>query len=131
MHIVFHKWCQYLKTRDITKFLGLYCNSCHLVSNIKNNKYPETVLLPSYHEAYQKNRVGAFKIFENILFSPYREFDIKAYDVNYSEKNNTLHGSCSMNYKGEEFNTRHTMFVIKENNYDSIMFHYTDWEILK
>ena len=131
MQIIFHKWCQYLKMKDLGKFLSLYSVNCHIVSNIKNNNYKDTILLPTYQEPYQKTRIGALKTFENILFSPHRSFDIEDLDIKFCDKSRIIHGSCKFLYKGDVFNTRHTMFLSKEKNNEDITFHYTDYENLK
>ena len=130
MQIVFYKWCQYLKAKDVTKFLSLYSSNCHIVSDIKNT-HKNIVLVPNYNEPYQKTRIGILKTFENILFSPHRSFDIDEINMEYCRKNNAIHGDCDFIYLGEKIKTRHTMFLTKEKNEDLISFHYTDFQKTK
>ena len=130
MQVIFYKWCQYLKMKDVTKFLSLYSTNCHIVSDIKNN-HKNTVLVPNYHEPYQKTRIGILKTFEDILFSPHRSFDIDEINVEYCRKNNVIHGDCDFIYLGEKIKTRHTVFLTKEKNEDLISFHYTDFQKTK
>tara|TARA_R110002110_G_scaffold78522_2_gene205883 strand:+ start:589 stop:978 length:390 start_codon:yes stop_codon:yes gene_type:complete len=129
--MLFHKWCQYLKTRDISKFLDLYSQRCYVISSINKNFHSDNVTFPICKEPFQKNRVGVFKNFENILFSPYREFDINGFQSKFDKKTGILSGECKMEYKNNIYDSSHNMFLIKEDNYFKIMLHNIEMEKLK
>ena len=124
--MLFHKWCQYLKTRDISKFLDLYSKNCYIISGVNKNLTP-----PICKEPFEKNRMGVFKNFENIFFSPYREFDIKKIQSDFDKKTGILSGECNFEYQKNIYESSHNIFLIKEDNYFKIMLHHIELEKVK
>ena len=124
MGAIFFKWIKYLQSKNITKFLGLYSNHSILIPKIEKpikpsliNPYPEDVTL--------HGRVGAFKNFENIFFSHYREFKITDHNVIHVGKNKTLFADCNFYYKGFIYHTTHNMSLTNENSEDKIIYHHS------
>ena len=122
MSIVFFKWVQYLQRREISKFIDLYSKETILVPKIEPfekqsliNPYPDDNIL--------HGRVGAFKNFENIFFSHYREFKITNHQVTHLVNKESLFAECNFYYKGFDYNLVHNMRLTKENSEDKIIYH--------
>lgn len=122
MSITFFKWIQYLQRREITKFIELYSKNIILVPRIENLE-KQSLINPYPNENILHGRVGAFKNFENILFSHYREFKITDHQVTHSGNNGSLFGECSLYYKGFNYHLSHNMTLTKENSEDKIIYH--------
>ncbi len=122
MSIIFFKWVQYLQRREITKFIDLYSKNTILIPKVENlekqsliNPYPDDNIL--------HGRVGAFKNFENIFFSHYREFNITDRQVTHLGNNGSMFAECSFYYKGFNYRAMHNMTLTKENAEDKIVYH--------
>ena len=122
MSIVFFKWVQYLQRREITKLLELYSTNTVLIPKIEPIKKP-SLINPYPDENTLHGRVGAFKFFENILFSHYREFNIINHKITHLGKDGSLFGECNFYYKGFNYHAHHNMTLTKENTEDKIVYH--------
>lgn len=122
MSIVFFKWVQYLQRREITKLLELYSTNTILIPKIEPIEKP-SLINPYPDDNTLHGRVGAFKFFENILFSHYREFKITNHEVTPLGQNEILFGVCDFYYKGFNYHTAHNITLTKENSEDKIIYH--------
>ena len=101
IRVVQYQYCTYSKNRTNEK--------------TKFNPYPNDNTL--------HGRVGAFKFYENILFSHYREFKIIDHQITHLGKDGTLFGECNFYYKGFNYHAHHNMTLTKENTEDKIVYH--------
>tara|TARA_R110000851_G_scaffold62281_2_gene142992 strand:+ start:649 stop:1047 length:399 start_codon:yes stop_codon:yes gene_type:complete len=122
MSIIFFKWVQYLQRREIAKFVGLYSKDTILVPKTESLEKP-SLINPYPDDNVLHGRVGAFKNFENIFFSHYREFNITDHRVTHSGKDGVLFGECDFYYKGFNYHATHNMTLTKENSEDKIIYH--------
>ena len=122
MSIVFFKWVQYLQRREITKLLELYSTNTVLIPKIEPIK-KSSLINPYPNDNTLHGRVGAFKFFENILFSHYREFNIINHKITHLGKDGALFGECNFYYKGFNYRAHHNMTLTKENAEDKIVYH--------
>ena len=67
----------------------------------------------------QNLRVGAFKNFENIFFSPYRQFEILEHKLFGSNKKDNIYAECNFYYKGFIYHSDHNIKLAKENSVTS------------
>tara|TARA_R110001592_G_scaffold18816_17_gene77906 strand:+ start:33324 stop:33722 length:399 start_codon:yes stop_codon:yes gene_type:complete len=124
MSITFFKWVQYLQRREITKFIELYSKNTILVPKIEPYEKP-SLINPYPNDTILHGRVGAFKNFENIFFSHYREFKITNHQVTHLGNNGSLFAECNFYYKGFDYNLAHNMTLTKENSDDKIVYHFS------
>ena len=122
MSIVFFKWVQYLQRREIAKFIDLYSKDTILVPKIEPFEKP-SLINPYPDDNILHGRVGAFKNFENIFFSHYREFKITDHRVMHLGNNGALFSECDFYYKGFNYLATHNMKLTKENSEDKISYH--------
>ena len=122
MSITFFKWVQYLQRREITKFIDLYSNQIILIPKVENLEKP-SFINPYPDDTILHGRVGAFKNFENIFFSHYREFKITDHAVTHVGNNGSLFAECNLYYKGFNYHLAHNMTLTKENSEDKIIYH--------
>ena len=122
MSIVFFKWVQYLQRREIVKFIDLYSKDIVLVPRIEPFEKP-SLINPYPGDNILHGRVGAFKNFENIFFSHYREFKISNHQITHLGNNGSIFSECDFYYKGFNYLATHNMTLTKENSEDKIVYH--------